>query len=260
MVRLMYSAIASLDGYVADADGRFDWAEPDDEVHAFVNDLERSVGTYLYGRRMYEVMAAWETMDAPADQPIARDFAAIWREADKVVYSRTLETVATPRTRLERAFDPGTVRRLKESADRDISIGGPGLAAEALAAGLVDECHLFLSPVVVGGGTRALPDGLRLRPRVARRAPLRQRRRVPALPGGGLSRRVALRADDARQPMQVVVRQVGPQVAQCGPDVRQRHRRSGIQRAAPPGGRRSPPPSAGGREPTPPRARTRART
>jgi dihydrofolate reductase len=158
----MYSAIASLDGYVADADGRFDWSVPDDEVHAFVNDLERPVGTYLYGRRMYEVMAAWETMDAPADQPITRDFAAIWREADKVVYSRTLETVATPRTRLERAFDPATVRRLKESADSDISIGGPGLAAEALAAGLVDECHLFLSPVVVGGGTNALPDGLRL--------------------------------------------------------------------------------------------------
>jgi dihydrofolate reductase len=162
VVRLMYSAIASLDGYVADADGRFDWAVPDDEVHAFVNDLERPVGTYLYGRRMYEVMAAWETMDAPADQPRMRDFAAIWRAASKIVYSRTLEAVATPRTRLERDFDLAAVRRLKESAGSDISVGGPGLAAHALAAGLVDECHLFVAPVVVGGGTRALPDGLHL--------------------------------------------------------------------------------------------------
>jgi dihydrofolate reductase len=156
----MYSAIASLDGYVADADGRFDWSVPDDEVHAFVNDLERPVGTYLYGRRMYEVMAAWETMDA--DEPLQRDFAAIWRTADKVVYSRTLETVSTPRTRLERDFDAAAVQRLKESAGSDISIGGPGLAAHALAAGLVDECHLFLSPVSVGGGTRALPDDVRV--------------------------------------------------------------------------------------------------
>jgi dihydrofolate reductase len=156
----MYSVIASLDGYVADADGRFDWSVPDDEVHAFVNDLERPVGTYLYGRRMYEVMAAWETMDA--DEPLQRDFAAIWRTADKVVYSRTLETVSTPRTRLERDFDAAAVQRLKESAGSDISIGGPGLAAHALAAGLVDECHLFLSPVSVGGGTRALPDDVRV--------------------------------------------------------------------------------------------------
>jgi dihydrofolate reductase len=156
----MYSAIASLDGYVADAEGRFDWSAPDDEVHAFVNDLERPVGTYLYGRRMYEVMAAWETMDA--GQPLVRDFAAIWRAADKIVYSRTLETVSTPRTRLERDFDAAAVRQLKESAGSDISVGGPGLAAHALAAGLVDECHLFLSPVSVGGGTRALPDDVRV--------------------------------------------------------------------------------------------------
>ena len=156
MVKLMYSAIASLDGYVADAEGRFDWSAPDDEVHAFVNDLERPVGIHLYGRRMYEVMSAWETMDA--GQPLVRDFAAIWRAADKIVYSRTLETVSTPRTRLERDFDAAAVRRLKESAGSDISIGGPGLAVHALAAGLVDECHLFLTPVVVGGGTRALPE------------------------------------------------------------------------------------------------------
>jgi dihydrofolate reductase len=162
VVKLMYSAIASLDGYVADANGKFDWAAPDDEVHAFVNDMERPVGTYLYGRRMYEVMAAWETMQAPADEPYTRDFAEIWRAADKVVYSTTLAAVATTRTTLERAFDPVDVGRLKEEASSDISVGGPGLAAEALAAGLVDECHLFLGPVVVGGGTRALPDGLRL--------------------------------------------------------------------------------------------------
>jgi dihydrofolate reductase len=154
----MYSAIASLDGYIADADGRFDWAAPDDEVHAFVNDLERPVGTYLYGRRMYEVMAAWETMDAPADQPCSRDFAAIWRAADKIVYSRTLAGTSTKRTRLERDFDPAAVQHLKETAGSDISIGGAGLAACAFAAGLVDECHLFLTPVVVGGGTRALPE------------------------------------------------------------------------------------------------------
>ena len=162
MVKLMYSAIASLDGYIADAAGRFDWSAPDEEVHAFVNDLERPVGTYLYGRRMYEVMRAWETMDASAGEPVTGDFAAIWRAADKIVYSRTLDAVSTQRTRLEHAFDPAAVRRLKASAGSDLSVGGAELAAAALAAGLVDEVHLFLNPVVVGGGTRALPDGLRL--------------------------------------------------------------------------------------------------
>ncbi len=162
MVKLRYSAIASLDGYIADAGGRFDWSAPDDEVHAFVNDLERPVGTYLYGRRMYDVMAAWETLAAPAGENPIRDFAAIWRAADKIVYSRTLAAAPTARTRIERAFEPAAIRELKASAASDISIGGAGLAAHALAAGLVDECHLFLSPVVVGGGTRALPDGLRL--------------------------------------------------------------------------------------------------
>jgi dihydrofolate reductase len=155
--KLIYSTIASLDGYVADASGNFDWAAPDEEVHAFVNDLERPVRTYLYGRRMYEVMAAWETIDD--EHPVMRDFAEIWRSADKIVYSRTLDAVSTARTRIERTFDAQAVRRLKASADRDISVGGPGLAAHAIAAGLVDEYHLFLTAVLVGGGTHAFPDG-----------------------------------------------------------------------------------------------------
>jgi len=164
MAKLIYSAIASLDGYVADEDGNFDWAEPDEEVHRFVNDLERRVGTYLYGRRMYEVMAYWETASTQTDQrPVSRDYAEVWQSADKVVYSRTLEGVSSARTRIERDFDPEAVRQLKAAAGADLSVGGPGLAAEALKAGLVDELHLFLSPVVVGGGNRALPDDVRLR-------------------------------------------------------------------------------------------------
>jgi dihydrofolate reductase len=152
---LVYSALASLDGYIADSEGRFEWAAPDREVHAFVNDLERGVGTMLLGRRMYEVLAVWETLDEP--EPEMRDFAEIWRAADKVVYSRTLEEVSTARTRIEREFDPEAVRRL----DGVVSIGGPELAAHAFRAGLVDEIHLFLSPILVGGGTAALPDGVR---------------------------------------------------------------------------------------------------
>ena len=163
MGKLVYSAITSLDGYVADEDGGFDWAAPDEEVHAFVNDLERPVGTYLYGRRMWEVMAAWETMPTTDDQSAAaRDYTGIWRAADKVVYSSSLESVSGARTRLEREFDPDTVRALVAQSERDVSIGGPHLAASALTAGLVDECHLFLNPVVVGGGTRSLPTGVRL--------------------------------------------------------------------------------------------------
>ena len=163
MAKLLYSAIASLDGYVADEDGNFDWAAPDEEVHSFVNDLERPVGTYLYGRRMYDVMAYWETADTVADQPpVAQEFAEIWQAADKVVYSKTLEDVSSARTRIERDFDPEAVRQLKASAERDLTVGGPDLAAQALKAGLVDECQLFLTPVVVGGGTRSLPDNLRL--------------------------------------------------------------------------------------------------
>jgi dihydrofolate reductase len=163
MANLIYSAIASLDGFTADSNGHFDWAAPDEEVHAFVNDLERPVGAYLYGRRMYETMAYWETASTGDDQPaVMREYARIWQAADKVVYSSTLDAVSSARTRLEREFDPDAVRRLKETAERDVSVGGPGLAAHALAAGLVDECHLFLNPVVVGGGTPALPAGLRL--------------------------------------------------------------------------------------------------
>jgi len=161
--KLIYSAITSLDGYVADEEGRFDWAEPDEEVHAFVNDLERSVGTYLYGRRLYEVMAVWETMPL-ADQPAhIRDYAEIWRAADKVVYSTTMSEVPTPRTRMERRFDPEEVRRTKAASERDLSVGGAGLAAHAFRAGLVDECHLFIAPILVGGGTSAFPDDVRLK-------------------------------------------------------------------------------------------------
>jgi dihydrofolate reductase len=163
MARLIYSAITSLDGYVADEHGGFDWSAPDDEVHAFVNDLERPIGTYLYGRRMYEVMVVWETMHGVPDQPpVVRDYTRIWQAADKVVYSTTLEEPSSARTRIEREFQPEAVRRLKGVADRDITVGGSELAAEAFRAGLVDECQLFLSPVIVGGGTRALPDGVRL--------------------------------------------------------------------------------------------------
>jgi dihydrofolate reductase len=163
MARLIYSAIASLDGYVADEQGNFEWAAPDEEVHVFVNDLERPIGTYLYGRRMYDVMTAWETMPTDAGQPgVMRDFAQIWRAADKVVYSTTLEEVSTARTRVEREFDADAISRMKATADRDLSVGGPGLAGHALAAGLVDELQLFLVPAVVGGGTQALPDGVRL--------------------------------------------------------------------------------------------------
>ncbi|HEV3378885.1 MAG TPA: dihydrofolate reductase family protein, partial [Thermoleophilaceae bacterium] len=163
MAKLIYTALASLDGYVADAEGRFDWAVPDEEVHAFINDLERGVGTYLYGRRMYETMSVWET-DAglAAESDVTRDFAEIWQAADKIVYSKTLETVSTERTRLERDFDPGAVRQMKASAASDLAVAGPELAAHAFRAGLVDECHLFLAPVIVGGGKKSLPDGVRL--------------------------------------------------------------------------------------------------
>ena len=163
MARLIYSAIASLDGYVADAAGGFDWAAPDEEVHAFVNDLVRPVGTLLLGRRMYEVLAAWETVPTGPDQPAAmRDFAELWRASDKVVYSRTLEAPSTARTRVEREFDPAAARRDVDRSGRDAGVGGPELAGQALAAGIVDELHLVLVPVLVGGGTRALPAGVRL--------------------------------------------------------------------------------------------------
>jgi dihydrofolate reductase len=163
MTDLIYSAIASLDGYVADGDGGFDWAVPDDEAHAFINDLYRPVGTYLYGRRMYETMSGWETDPTLANQSLLmRDFAKIWRAADKIAYSRTLEAASTARTRIERDFDPEAVRRMKASAGRDLIVGGPELAARAFEAGLVDECHLFVAPVMVGDGKRSLPDNVRL--------------------------------------------------------------------------------------------------
>jgi dihydrofolate reductase len=162
MAKLIYFAIASLDGYINDEGGGFDWAAPDDEVHAFVNDLERGVGTYLYGRRMYEVMRFWETLPEDDASAVARDFAGLWRATDKVVYSSTLAEVSTARTRIERAFDPEAVRRAKAEAAADLTVGGPGLAASAFAAGLVDELQLLTVPAIVGGGTRALPDGVRL--------------------------------------------------------------------------------------------------
>ena len=163
MARLIYFTIQSLDGFIEDADGHFGWAEPDEEVHQLANDLLRPVGTYLYGRRMYETMAAWETEPALATAtPVTADFAKIWQAADKVVYSTTLDRPVTARTRIERSFDPDAVRDLKASAGRDLGIGGADLAAQALRAGLVDELDIVLAPAVVGGGKRAIPDGVRL--------------------------------------------------------------------------------------------------
>jgi dihydrofolate reductase len=160
--KLIYSAITSLDGYVADEQGNFDWAAPDEEVHAAANDLQRLIGTMLLGRRMYEVLVPWETMDTNGQPSVMAEFAALWQETDKVVYSRTLNDVSSARTRLERDFDPEAVRRVKASAARDLSVGGPDLAASAFAAGLVDECHVFLNPIIVGGGTSAFPDKVRM--------------------------------------------------------------------------------------------------
>ena len=162
MAKLIYSAITSLDGYVADAEGNFDWAAPDEAVHAFVNEMERPIATYLYGRRMYEVMSYWETAGQPGEPAVEREYAAIWQAADKVVYSTTLESVSAARTRLEAAFEPASVRQLKAQAPADLSVGGPNIAAQALRAGLVDELHLFVNPVVIGAGNAALPDDLRL--------------------------------------------------------------------------------------------------
>jgi dihydrofolate reductase len=158
----MYSAITSLDGYVNDERGSFEWAAPDEQVHAFVNDLERPIGTYIYGRRMYEVMRVWETMPVDDEPAVIQDYARIWRATDKVVYSTTLATASTPRTSLERAFDADAVRAMKERADRDLSLGGPHLAASAFRAELVDELHQFVTPVVVGGGTHWLPSDVRI--------------------------------------------------------------------------------------------------
>jgi dihydrofolate reductase len=163
MAKLIYSTIASLDGYIEDKDGRFDWAMPDEEVHGFINDLERTAGTYLYGRRMYEIMMAWETdPDLAADSPLTQDFAQVWQAADKIVYSTTLASASTRKTTIERTFDPEAIRQLKQNVREDIVIGGPQLAAHAFRCGLIDECHLFLTPILLGGGKPALPDDVRL--------------------------------------------------------------------------------------------------
>jgi dihydrofolate reductase len=163
MARLIYSVICSLDGYVADADGDFSWARPDDELHSFVNEMERPIGTYLYGRRMYETMVFWETAEgAPDQRDPASEYADIWRAAEKIVFSRTLDRVASAKTRIERDFDAESIRRLKADAERDISIGGPDLAGDAIRAGLVDEYHLFVNPIVIGGGNAALPRDARV--------------------------------------------------------------------------------------------------
>jgi dihydrofolate reductase len=162
MGQLIYTGITSLDGYVADSNGNFDWSAPDEEVHAFVNELERDAGTYLYGRRMYEVMSAWETLGGAGDPPVIQDYARIWQGADKVVYSGSLPNPRTARTRVERTFSPDAVRDLKAGTSSSISLGGATLAAAALRAGLVDECRILLNPVAVGGGLRFLPDGLNL--------------------------------------------------------------------------------------------------
>jgi dihydrofolate reductase len=162
VAKLIYSAIQSLDGYIEDADGKFDWAEPAEDVHTFINDLERPVGTYLLGRRTYEVMTYWENI-ALTDQPrYIQGFAEIWRATDKIVYSKTLETVSTARTQIEREFDPEAVRTMKTAAGRDLTVGGPALAARAFEAGLVDELRLFVVPIAVGGGKRSLPDKIRV--------------------------------------------------------------------------------------------------
>jgi dihydrofolate reductase len=163
MAKLICTAITSLDGYIADERGEFGWAAPDSEVHGFINDLERPIGTYLYGRRLYEVMVFWETAPAQPDQsPVELDYAKLWQAADKIVYSTTLQAASSARTRIERTFDPNAVRAMKEAADRDLSIGGPALAAHAFRAGLVDEVCLFVSPLTVGGGNPFFPDQLRL--------------------------------------------------------------------------------------------------
>jgi dihydrofolate reductase len=164
MAKLIYFMITSLDGYVADEHGEFDWAMPDEEVHRFVNDLQRPIGTYLFGRRMYEVMVYWEDATRFLGEPaFVQDFATVWQAADKIVYSRTLEQATSAKTRIERELDPDAVRRLKAQAERDMAVAGPELAAQAMRADLVDELQLVVAPVVIGGGKQALPDGVPLR-------------------------------------------------------------------------------------------------
>jgi len=163
MADLIYVANTSLDGYTEDKDGKFDWTDPGEDVFRFITNLLRPAHTHLYGRRMYETMMVWETdPNLAAESRPNRDFAEIWQAADKIVYSRTLETISTRKTQLERTFDPEAIRQLKKAAEDDILIGGPELAAHAFRAGLIDECHLFIVPLLVGGGKPALPGDLRL--------------------------------------------------------------------------------------------------
>ena len=162
MSKLIYVANVSLDDYIEDAHGSFEWTAPNDEVFTFITDLVRPAGTYLYGRRLYETMAVWETDPTLAAQSeLMADFADVWQAADKVLYSTTLDAVSTAKTRLEHNFDPASVRDMKASATSDLTVGGPHLTAHALKAGLVDECHLFIRPVLVGGGKPALPSDTR---------------------------------------------------------------------------------------------------
>jgi dihydrofolate reductase len=164
MPRLIYTATTSLDGYVADEKGNFDWTAPDDDVFAFISEREEPIGTYLYGRRMYETMRFWERGGEGADDSQAfAAYARLWRAADKVVFSGTLGAVDTARTRLLRTFDAETVMRLRDAASRDLSVGGATLAGTALRMGLVDECRHYVKPVLVGGGTSWLPAGVRAR-------------------------------------------------------------------------------------------------
>ena len=163
MANLIYVANMSLDGYTEDQDGKFDWTDPSEEVFGFITDLIRSMRTHLYGRRMYESMQVWETdPNLAAESPLTRDFAELWQTANKIVYSRTLETISTRKTQLEQTFDPDAIRQLKAAGEHDILIGGPELAAQAFRSGLIDECHLFIIPIIVGGGKSALPDNMRL--------------------------------------------------------------------------------------------------
>jgi len=164
MAQLIYSAIASLDGYIEDRAGNFDWAMPDEEVHRFINNLERTAGTYLYGRRMYETMMVWETApNLAAEAPLTQEFAQIWQAATKIVYSKTLAAASTRNTQLERNFNPEAIRQLKKTVQHDILIGGPELADHAFRSGLIDECHLFLTPIILGGGKPAFPGKGRLK-------------------------------------------------------------------------------------------------
>lgn len=163
MAHLIYTANSSLDGYIEDVNGKFDWTAPDEEYFRFISNLVREAGTYLYGRRMYETMMVWETdPNLAAESPLRRDFAEIWQAANKIVYSRTLERVSTRKTQLERSFEPEAIRQFKEVVEQDILIGGAELAAHAFRSGLIDECHLFLLPIIVGGGKPCIPNNIRL--------------------------------------------------------------------------------------------------